>query len=547
MKKIVFFSIVYFVVLLTTAGQSADIQDIDSINALGKTYTYTDPGVALKYSEQALELAEKSGYNKGIAEASNNLGIIYFNWGIYEYALGYFYEAMNEYKLASDRDGFSKALNNLGVCANVMKEYELALHLFFQSLKIQQFFNNLENISELYNNIATIYTNIEKFEEAEYYLKLSLSISDSIGYNRGKANCLNNIGVFFEKTGNLDSALYYYELGYSTAMQSEEQDYQKYIFLQNQARILELQGRYSESIDILDSGIDKLKKYGAIAVELTYYELYARLYANLGDFENAYDNQVLYLKMKDEIMSADVSQKFTQMIISFQQQQYQKELYLMDEKIRFRKSFQWTLTAVIAILIGVVILLVFYLKTKSALAKKTKELSLLEKEALELQMQKQYEVSEQQKQELREEISSKERELVSTTLNLINKSETIDDLRKFLNNLVSSGQLNKSSQTYKQIDELIVNASRVDNMWQDFFMHFEKVYPDFFSSLRKKYPMLNNSDLKFCAYLKLNLNNKDLARIYNVTEQSLKIKKNRLRKKMQMDNHTQLQQAISDI
>jgi len=533
--------VLFFTCQLLIAQSEKIIHEIDSINALAKSVSYTEPAVSLSHSSLAYAEASKVSYHKGIAESRNNMGIIYFNWGVYEYAFGYFYEAAMEYSTAGDSDGFSRALNNLGVSANIMKQYDISLQLFFYSLKVQKRHGNYENMAEIMNNIASIYTDLQKYSMSELYLGKAQRLCDSIGYSRGLSNVLNNRGVLYQKRGQLDSAIFYYRLAFDVASNDPEKDYQKYLFLQNQAIVQEMQGLYHESLNTLNSGFEEMKSYGALAVEISYYQLYSTLYAHLGEHEKAWQNLKMYIDKRDELMSSDVNQKFTEMIISFQQEQYKRELKLMDEKIKFRRNFQWALSGVIIVLLVVVLLLFFYLRAKSALARKTKELSILEKEAMQVKIQQ----SEEKQEELKEEISLKERELVSKSLNLISKTETIDDLQKFVADLVQSGHLSKTSTVYKQMDGLIKNALRVDSMWQDFFMHFENVYPHFFSRFKSKFPELTMNDLKFCAYLKLNLNNKDLARIYNVSEQSLKIKKNRLRKKMKLESSQDLNDEIA--
>lgn len=541
MKKLLLFLYVFFsCTLLDVYAQDLNAK-ADSLNAMAKELSYTDPSLSLQYSSEALDIALITENNSAIAEAKNNMGIIYFNWGVYEYAIGYFYEALLEYRKAEDQDGFSRSLNNLGVCANVMNQPQIALPLFFHSLSIQRYYGNMMNVADVLNNIASIYTDLGEYENAYFYLQEALYLDDSLQYIRGKSNCMNNIGVYFEKQEKLDSAYHYYRLAYSNALTDTVQDYQKYIFLQNQARILEIQGLYSESLLTLDSGIDGLKSYGAIAVELTFYELYSSLYARKGDYKKAYDYQKMAIEMKEDLLSSDVSKKFTEMIVNFQKEQYQKEFKLLNERIQFRRNFQWALLGILVVLLFIVVLLVFYIRAKSALAMKTRELALLEKEALEYQMHEQKQQSEMEQIELKNRISHKDRELVSASLNLISKNETIDEIKVFMESITKSGQINKNSDVYKQMNELLTNALRVDTMWQDFFMHFEQVYPEFFDKLQLQYPTLSSNDLKFCAYLKINLGNKDLARIYNISEQSIKIKKNRLRKKLQLDSSIRFQ------
>ncbi|MGB4665537.1 MAG: LuxR C-terminal-related transcriptional regulator, partial [Bacteroidales bacterium] len=72
-----------------------------------------------------------------------------------------------------------------------------------------------------------------------------------------------------------------------------------------------------------------------------------------------------------------------------------------------------------------------------------------------------------------------------------------------------------------------------------YFFHFEKVYPNFFNNIKKNYN-ITNSELKLCAYLLINLSNKEIARLLYISDSSVKMKKNRLAKKFNLQDASEL-------
>jgi len=514
--------------------QDLDILSEKELNDLSREYVYNDAEKALECATKALEKATANKNIEEVAYAKNNMGIIYFNWGVYEYAIAYFIEAFQAFKEVDNSEGISKVMNNFGVCMNTMNRPDIALPLFQLSLKIQKTYRNYENIADLWSNISLTYSYLNNDSLLFKYNQQALDLSNKIGYSKGKANALNNFGVCYEQIEMLDSALHYYTEAYLISKESQE-TYQTYIFLQNQASILDKMGKHKEALKILHYGFDKVISLNVPAAEQSYSYLFSRIYHNLGDYKNAYEYFQKFFDKKEEIMGEQVKQKFNQMLVNFQKEQYQRELNLLNEKIQLRKGLQIALFITVLILALVIALLIVYVKMKTALNRRTEELRKIEKEFLENQLELQETKAKKEKRELQQTISQKERELVSASLNLVTKSEAIVGVQTFLDELIESGQINKKSDIYKQINELINNSHRTDTMWNDFFLHFESVYPDFYSKLQAKYPQLNNNDLKFCAYLKINLGNKDLSRIYNITEHSVKIKKYRLRRKLKLD------------
>ncbi len=52
--------------------------------------------------------------------------------------------------------------------------------------------------------------------------------------------------------------------------------------------------------------------------------------------------------------------------------------------------------------------------------------------------------------------------------------------------------------------------------------------------LKARYPALTNYDLRLCTYLKANLSTKEIATLLNITPDSVKKAKHRLRKKIRL-------------
>lgn len=82
-------------------------------------------------------------------------------------------------------------------------------------------------------------------------------------------------------------------------------------------------------------------------------------------------------------------------------------------------------------------------------------------------------------------------------------------------------------------EEVILLAKNND---PEFMTRFQEVYPDFFPKLLQIEPQLQNSELKFCALLFLNFSTKDIATYTFVQPQSIQIRKNRLRKRLNISS-----------
>jgi DNA-binding CsgD family transcriptional regulator len=87
-----------------------------------------------------------------------------------------------------------------------------------------------------------------------------------------------------------------------------------------------------------------------------------------------------------------------------------------------------------------------------------------------------------------------------------------------------------------------------DKEWDDFNLHFESINKNFYTKIRESFPGISPNDLKICALIKLNLSTKEMASILNISPDSVKTARYRLRKKLNLnteDNLTGFIQALS--
>ncbi len=96
----------------------------------------------------------------------------------------------------------------------------------------------------------------------------------------------------------------------------------------------------------------------------------------------------------------------------------------------------------------------------------------------------------------------------------------------------------------EQINQLLQMAKENDG---SFYIVFKQVFPEFQKKLLNLNSDLSASDLELCAYLKLNLQTKEIAKYKNNTISSVDNRKTRLRKKLSLSSETNLYIWIDSI
>ncbi|WP_419868603.1 tetratricopeptide repeat protein [Chryseobacterium sp. CT-SW4] len=80
-----------------------------------------------------------------------------------------------------------------------------------------------------------------------------------------------------------------------------------------------------------------------------------------------------------------------------------------------------------------------------------------------------------------------------------------------------------------------------------FLTRFKEVYPDFYERLTTQYPHLTANDIKFCAFLRMNLSTKTIAKYKNISVRTIESRKYRLRKKLSLSSDIDLNKWMMDL
>lgn len=204
--------------------------------------------------------------------------------------------------------------------------------------------------------------------------------------------------------------------------------------------------------------------------------------------------------------------------------------------------YYWTNMAIVIYVILLILIIiafnVFYIwyfkkQKERALQKQQKELELKnmtnEKNLVELRNAK-----------LRSDIEHRNKELAISTMAMIKKNETLNELKDELDNLPKS----QESKSLKKMLDKNLNSKQD---WLTFEEAFNNADKDFFKKIKELHPSLSSGDLRLCVYLRLNLSSKEIAPLLNISPRSVEIKRYRLRKKLNLSREESLTSYIVEI
>lgn len=171
--------------------------------------------------------------------------------------------------------------------------------------------------------------------------------------------------------------------------------------------------------------------------------------------------------------------------------------------------------------------------------RKKAEFALQESEAAKAKLLK-YEI-----ERINSELEVNQKSMTAATLKLLQNAErdaqVIDRLTEI--------EQGCSPDAKQKIKALICEHKRFssNSNWSEFEILFEKVHHSFYERLHTQFPTLTPNERRICAFLKLNMSNKDIAQITFQSEDALKKARLRLRQKLEIDREMNLGGFLQNI
>ena len=339
--------------------------------------------------------------------------------------------------------------------------------------------NDLINTAGVLNNIGTIYIKGKSDIKTgnEYFLK-AYEISKETKNIKLMALLTINIASNYKKLKDYHKALHY----------------------------LDISSFYSDSL-------------GSKVFIMRVKNSYSEIYAALKQYKKAYTYYLEYHKLQQEVFGEEKHKQFAEMKTKYETEKKSQQIIALNksrelDQERIRKQRILIISSISVLLLIVFVLFLFYRQSKLKA-----ELLSKDKEKLKLE-----------KLNLQEKVAHKEREMVTTTMHLVQKNELLQKLKLQLDKITFEKFDSNLDELSKDIDSNI----NVEQDWAAFKVHFEEVNPDFFNTLTHRYPKLTQNDLKICAYIKIGLSNKEIAQLLNILPDSVKSTKKRLKKKLSL-------------
>jgi len=129
----------------------------------------------------------------------------------------------------------------------------------------------------------------------------------------------------------------------------------------------------------------------------------------------------------------------------------------------------------------------------------------------------------------------------------LQKRELLNKIKDEIVKVKEEPEVDQQTKKIRRIIKLIDEQLEVNDDWERFSLYFDKVNNDFLRILKDNFPLLTPTDLKLCAYLRLNISTKAIADLLNLSIRGVESSRYRLRKKLDLSNDVTLFDFLGSI
>lgn len=488
---------------------------------------------------------QSNGYLEGEALIHCKMGQVLFRMGSYPQALTQLLEADKIFRSLDKPEMLAKNSNVLGTVYYYNKQPVEAHSRFNQALAIYEKLNNASGLSETYAHIGHWHEKDLNPDSAIHYQRVALAYARKSRNRSALARIYENLGSVYEDQPNYDSARFYYQeslsLFRSLGLRQEQVE-----VVNNLGDIYSKTGNYTqglvyarEAMELAWSGQDKYQLQSA-------YRDMGECFKAMGEADSAYIYLEKSRELVQEIYTGDNQKQIALMQTLYEFEQKNAEIAQLNAG---KKVYDTIMVAVIlvAILLG---LLAFSINSKQKLRirnekklnEQNQEIYLAQKELMESELR----MKKMEEENLKQELETSSRELSSHILHLIQKNEVMEEIRTGLTEIIRDDRRDQKKQLRQLLSKINFSFSQ-DDYWSEFRLIFDKVHASFFTDLKQHCPDLTPSEIRLLALVKMDLESADMAKLLGVTQESLRVMRYRVKKKMRIEAGDSLQQFIRQL
>jgi ligand-binding sensor domain-containing protein/DNA-binding CsgD family transcriptional regulator len=138
-----------------------------------------------------------------------------------------------------------------------------------------------------------------------------------------------------------------------------------------------------------------------------------------------------------------------------------------------------------------------------------------------------------QNEKLATEIDTKNNELMSKAVQMAHKNELLIGIKEDLETIKTVSEAERL-KSIKSLTRTLESEIENKESWEQFLLYFNQTHQNFAHELQLKHPNLTQNDLRMCALTRLNMSNREMATLLNITITGIEQSRYRLKKRLNL-------------
>lgn len=500
-----------------------------SFSMIGSVYYQLNQDTkALNCYNQSITIAKKTKDSLSILAGYARIGILHKNTGNYPEALKSLLNSKEIIILMNDYSYMNTILRMIGIIYFDIGEYDKCIEIFKEALTYTEQYKSIQDKSDALHHIGKANFKLGNYDIASEYFHKSIQINKINNANAQQGNRYVYLGKIFLKKKKLDSAYYYLNNAY---LISKKVDDEATVAVPLSEYYIETK-QFKNAEKILKEALDITRYDLSYTTKLELTKSLSNVYNSLNNPNKALEYLSKHYVIKDSIFNKEKSKEIGRLEAKHEFLQEKKELILKQEKREFelqrKKEKTFLITSSITLILFILLTGMYYY---SRLKSKTNKALTLKNETINNQNIQIVNSTKKEKELLNEQIQSRDRELAIYAMQFNERNNTLRKLESKLNEVKLASEDNNELNDVKKLISSNLNDK---NTWENFINKFEGVYPNFFEKLKNSYDGLTLNQLKICAYIKVGMDNKDIAEATHTEVNTVKKNINRIKKKINL-------------
>lgn len=492
---------------------------------------YKAPDTAFLKIKQTLKVALKKEDFITTALCYQQIGELFYYQAAYSQAIIYYYKADQIFRQQNDRNNLAKNLHKIGETYYYARQYRVCLEKFKEALGLYQQSGDRKGIARSYGLIGQTYEKSLDYQNAMKYQQLALNVYNKEKDQTGIEKIYENIGSIYEDKPHLDSALKYYTLALegNRVLQNNRAQIE---IINNIGDVYRKTGRYTEALGYTRKAESLARRMGDQYQLSSAYRDLSKNFDLMKRYDSAYHYSELGRNIFLKIFTEDNNKQLALLQTLFEIQQKD------DAILQFENEKDANRIMVIAAVVIIVLLISLAISTISR-----QRLKIRNEQKVNEQNNKLHET---QKTAIKDALELKSKELTSNTLHIIQSNQFLESLRSQIEEMVKEDKRDQKRQLQQLVQRINQSISH-DQHWKDFTGMFEQIHQTFFDHLKAHCDELTANDIRLVALIKMNLSSKDMAALFGISQDSLRVARYRLRKKLNLPQGENLSTFIQTL